>query len=332
MSWETELYEKANRIADSFRSHPRVVAIALCGSVGRGQIWEHSDLELCLVVEQRIEELQHFNYIDGMGVEIIQLTRGKLEAFVNEWQGPDRSLLAFPIQIYQCKILHDPEQVLAPFMHLYDSFLFDDSIVSMKEEEMLKQADLQLDKARRLVETGCAKTAAAHLRIGLNFLLLGYYWRNRILPRSQNRTIYFLKQNSAIIGHDLLYDLFILAFCLNLPDSVLKERLLDAQPSIFPIAESSWGSQSSTFLKYAVDGSLEWGHDQSIIYVYKYCIHRMQANSYDVDSLYDQPSFVESYPELHRFLDFDDLTPDIVSQWIDLYAAARGRLDSKAIN
>ncbi|MCS7464418.1 nucleotidyltransferase domain-containing protein [Paenibacillus doosanensis] len=328
MHWKAQLVQTANRIAGSFRGHPNVAAVAIGGSIGRGQMWKHSDLELCLVVEQRMDQYQHFNYIDDMGVEIIQITRSRMAEFIRGFRQPDKSLLAFPIQIYRCRIVYDPENMLEEFKQIYDTYLFHDDVAALKQEEALQQADLRLGDARELAEAGEVGGAAGHLRIGLNFLLLASYWHYRILPRSQNRTIYFLKKNSEAPGRTQLrplYDLFVEAFGLNRPHKELKERLLQAQSAIFAIAEASWGSNTPVFLEHAVDGNLEWGHDRSIVYVYKYCVHRMQLSG-GRRNPYDTAEFAESYPQLHRFLDFGDITADEVHRWIKQYAEIRSRL------
>ncbi|WP_028548853.1 hypothetical protein [Paenibacillus sp. UNC451MF] len=326
MDWKRRMVETAYRIAEPFCNNPDIVGVALGGSIGRGQMWKHSDLELCIVVESRLEEFQHFNYLDNMGVEIIQITKSRMKEFTEQFDEPDQSLLGFPIQIYKCKVIHDPEHILRPFKKLYDQYLFHENITQFKEEEALKQADTKLLKAKEHIAIGNYKTAAAHLRIGLNFLLLAYYWHHHIFPRSQNRTVYFLRKNSRIIGHTKLYDAFIRAFCLDQPGNRLKEGLWSAQPDIFKLSGASWGSNSSVFLKNAVDGNLEWGHNQSIVYVYKYCVHRMHGHDSHPEDLYDQPEFAEQFPELHHFLDMDTMTLEDVKDWISMFEESRGAL------
>ncbi|WP_144027860.1 nucleotidyltransferase domain-containing protein [Paenibacillus sp. 32352] len=331
MHWKRQMLEKAYRIAEPFCSHTGVAGVALGGSIGRGQMWKHSDLELCLVVERRIEELQHFNYMDSMGVEIIQITKSRMKEFTEQSGEPDRSILGFPIQIYKCKILHDPEQLLNAFKKRYDSYLFHEHSTKFKEKEALKQADAKLDKAREQVARGNYRTAAAHLRVGLNFLLLAVYWHHHILPRSQNRTIYFLHKNSQVIGNTKLYDAFIQVFGLENPRKTHKDALQNAQRDIFQLSDTSWGSNTSAFLKNAVDGNLEWGHHQSIVYVYKYCVHRMHGHESYPEDFYDRPDFARQFPELYHFLDMDTMTLDDVKQWILMFEEARGDLQPHAV-
>ncbi|MGO4371979.1 hypothetical protein AB4Z21_14540 [Paenibacillus sp. MCAF20] len=57
MDWRQRIYDTAAEIAESLEADPRVVSIAIGGSSGRRQVWKHSDLELCLIVEEPISEL-----------------------------------------------------------------------------------------------------------------------------------------------------------------------------------------------------------------------------------------------------------------------------------
>lgn len=99
-----------------------------------------------------------------------------------------------------------------------------------------------------------------------------------------------------------------------------------AQRDIFQLSDVSWGSNTSTFLKNAVDGNLEWGHNQSIVCVNKYCVHRMHGQESHPEDLYDQQAFAEQFPELYHFLDMDTMTLEDVGQWIARFEEARQEL------
>ncbi|WP_284646608.1 hypothetical protein [Paenibacillus silviterrae] len=325
MHWKAKLYSNANQIAAGFMKDPRILGVALGGSLGRGVAWKHSDLELCILVEERIEEFQHFNVMEGMGVEIFQFTRPRIEQFLVDFKGPDESVLEFRIQIYGCRIIYDPTGLLSEFKATFDRSLFHEKVTGLKSREALRQADTRLDRAKELLGEGRFRTAAAHLRIGLNDLILAAYWQHGMLPRSQNRTEYFLKKNIRVFGHDQLYKAFIRAFCLDQPLAQMKERLLQAKREIHSLAETLWGSNSPQFFQQAVDGNLEWGYDKSILYVYKYCVHRMQCSSLQEAEVYDRESYNEQYGRLYRFLDLEELGPRDVKEMVRLYEAARGK-------
>jgi predicted nucleotidyltransferase len=58
--WKQQLYDSANRVANQFKDQPGIVSIAIGGSLARGAAWKHSDLELCVMVDQHLPELQYF--------------------------------------------------------------------------------------------------------------------------------------------------------------------------------------------------------------------------------------------------------------------------------
>ena len=143
---------------------------------------------------------------------------------------------------------------------------------------------------KSFMKKGYYKTSLAHIRIGINELLLAYYWHYNILPRSQNRTVYLLKKNSKIIGHEKLYEAFVTIFCLDKTSTYMKERLLKAKNDIKKVSEI-WGSNAPEFLEKACDGNLEWGYPKSIIYVYKWCMHILQCNDLTQEDIYDKQNF-----------------------------------------
>ena len=306
MHWKTEIYKNAYAIAGEFIDNPDVVAVAIGGSIAKGTVWKHSDVELCLIVKRTISKFQYFNFIKGMGVEVIQILEEQIMEFLKSFDKPDISILQFPIQIYQCKIIYDPTKVLAEFKNVYDNCLFHPTIKKLKEEEALNHVDKRISISKELLEGAKYKTALAHMRIGMNDLLLAYYWHYNILPRSQNRTVYLLKQNSKIIGHYELYNAFVDVFCLSKSTSVLKNRLLMAKRDIANISEV-FGSNTKMFLENAVDGNLEWGYPKSIIYVYKFFTHLLQCYEINNVAVYDTDEFKMTCGYLHDFFDFNDV-------------------------
>ncbi|MFD0677184.1 MULTISPECIES: hypothetical protein [unclassified Paenibacillus] len=323
MHWKAKLYATANHIAEKYVSDPRVLGVAFGGSIGRGVAWKHSDLELCLLVEERIEEFQHFNVIEGMGVEIFQYTKPRLENFLAQVNEPDESVLEFRIQIYGCRIVYDPTNLLTTFKERFDRILFHEKVTYMKSTQALGQADTRLEKAREMLEKGWFRTAIAHLRIGLNDLILATYWQHHMLPRSQNRTEYFLKKNIGVFGHDQLYRAFIRTFCLDQPLEQMKNRLFASKNEIHILAESRMGSNSPHFFHTAVDGNLEWGYEKSILYVYKYCLHRMQDSDLQVSGLLDEDVYSKQYVNLYRFLDLEEMNIQDVEEMVYLFEKAR---------
>lgn len=322
MHWKTKIYRTASDIADQFSKDARIHGVAIGGSIGRGETWKHSDLELCILVEDYIDEFQYFNFIQEMGVEIIQLKKDHIVKFIETDRIEDLNILDIPIQIYKCKINYDPLGLLHHFKRKYDSLLFHESIRKMKADEALLHAGNRLTQAKEVVQTGHYKTALAHLRIGLNDLLLGTYWKNGILPRSQSRAIYLLKNNSTILGHDKLYHAFLQIYCLsNYTEAEMKNRFLKAREDILKLAEENWGTNSSEFLSKAVDSNFEWGHAQSVVYVYKWCVHLLHGKYLENKDNYEKLSSIP-LQELNAFLDMYDIDLEQVNVMIQLYEEA----------
>ncbi|WP_139995135.1 nucleotidyltransferase domain-containing protein [Paenibacillus paridis] len=324
--WKQQLYDSANRVANQFKDHPGIVSVAIGGSLARGMAWKHSDLELCVLVDQHLPELQYFNYMENIGVEIIQVSKQQVEDFLMEESLSNEAVLRFPIQIYKCRIVHDPSGLMAKFKAAYDDTLFDPAVTAKKREQALESVDQRYALAESMLSGGFPNTALAHLRLASNDLLLAYYWHYLILPRSQNRTVYLLKQNAERFGFVDFYHTFIHIFGLNQPLPAMKQDLFQAQNEIYQVANTGWGSNAVLFLQNAVDHNLEWGYDKSILYVYKWCVHLLQTGKLEERDVYDHEQFKADYPKLFPFLDFDKWTSEEIRGLFDRFYEARSKL------
>ena len=123
MHWKSRIYKSAYSVAEKISQNPKVLAVAFGGSVAKGMVWKHSDLELCIIADGHISEYEYFNYIENLGVEIIQIEKSNILKFVKKFKTPDKDVLAFPIQIYKCKVVYDPQGILSPFKEIYDKAL-----------------------------------------------------------------------------------------------------------------------------------------------------------------------------------------------------------------
>ena len=327
MNWKSEIYRKAVLIAEQYRAVNGVRGIAIGGSVARRTVWKHSDLELCLFVDEYRPAFDYFNVIDGLGVEIIQINVANVRAFLDRYaeDGSIQGALSFPIQVYQCRIVHDPEGLLGAFKQIYDRALFDDRIKSVKKREAKQRADERYGIAIRLLEEGSPASAHASLRLAVNELMLAYYWQHDILPRSQNRTVYLLKRHSRKLGSFDLYRLFTEVYGLTGNKAQMKEELFAAKNDLFSIASAAWGRNAPEFLEKACDGQLEWGYESSILYVHKWCVHTIHFTEL-TQAIYDRPEFARQRPELTRFLGFDRTDEEQVSAWMEDYTKVASAL------
>lgn len=332
MNWKAKLYNTAYRIEEEYRLKEGVIGTAIGGSIAKGKVWKYSDLELCLLVDEYNKELDYFNYINGLGVELIQLTKSKIQDFIRDYEQSGNRLgaIKFPIQVYQCRIIHDPEGLLTKFKSIYDQSLFDKSVKKIKQEKAANNADEKYELAVRLLQEGNHKSALGSLRLAVNELLLAYYWHNGILPRSQNRTVYLLKKQSPQLGGDALYKAFTTIFGVLDSKARMKQDLLKAKSDVFEITRSAWGDNTPEFLEKACDGQLEWGYESSILYVYKWCIHSIHSKEM-AGGVYDRTEFARDRPALHRFLGFEYTSPEQVSNWLIDYKNVRNKLTGQRV-
>ena len=327
MNWKSRIHKTANSISKKFANDPEVVGVAIGGSVGKNMVWKHSDLELCIVVEKYIERYGYFNFIDGMGVEIIQIMKEDVEEYIRENDENNMLTLKFPIQIYRCKVIYDPENIVGKFKDIYDSSLFSEQIVDKKMNEALETVDKCIKLAKGNLAKGNIYTVTGLCRMGINDMLLANYWKYHILPRSQNRTVYLLKKNSEKIGSYDLYNAFVEIFNFkgrSMAD--MKERFFEAKEEIYNVTKA-WGEGARNFLDKAVDGQLEWGYPKSILYVHKWCVHILHLKDMEERAIYDQKDFLENNTKLYRFLDFDLVTKEKAKGYYDKLLTIREEIE-----
>lgn len=76
-NWRGPLRAWALDYARRVEERPGVLGVVIGGSIARGQEWKHPDLELGVLVDQKLKDTGHFNTDSGRGVEIFQLVRAK---------------------------------------------------------------------------------------------------------------------------------------------------------------------------------------------------------------------------------------------------------------
>ena len=103
---------------------PGIVGVVIGGSIARGQEWRHSDLEVGILVGERNESLPYFNVDAGRGVEIIQLILPQLEVQIKQVEAGDMTPVAnWPIQLWKCRIVHNPKAILEQFKGQFDCYV-----------------------------------------------------------------------------------------------------------------------------------------------------------------------------------------------------------------
>ena len=101
--------------------------------------------------------------------------------------------------------------------------------------------------------------------------------------------------------------MFVDVFGLGQPVEIMKKRLQATENELYYLAEQHWDESGAAFLQQAVESRLEWGYPQSAIYVYKWCVHILDAGKMKEIDLYDQPEYRQNNKNLFEFLNFHDV-------------------------
>ena len=227
--------------------------VLLGGSIARGQQWAHSDLEAGLLVEARDPSLSYFNVDSGRGVEVIQLVGPDLSKQLAEVEGGELSAVsAWPIQMYQARVISDPTGLLTRFVAQFDRHLFSPSVIRLKLAHHATKATQALAKARALVAADRPRAALCEVRGAMNEAVLALHWSLGELPRSHNRVDSRLRDLTTRHGRPEFYALYREVFELDSADEVIKRDWPVVKERVLQIA-SAWRARA--FFETAVDGT-----------------------------------------------------------------------------
>jgi hypothetical protein len=215
-NWRVQLQNWANQYANELANKPGIVGVVIGGSIARGQEWRYSDLEVGVLVEEKDESIPYFNVNTGRGVEIIQLILPQIETQIKQVEAGDITPVAiWPIQLWKCRIMHDPQGVLEQFKKQFDSRLFTNEVLEKRIENLRLNIKDRLAEANRLIAEGKPVSALVEVRHAMNNVILAFHWANGELPRSQNRTdsrlLALCQRHSIIPVYTLYRDVFALS-------------------------------------------------------------------------------------------------------------------------
>jgi len=301
LHWRTELHRFADDVLRSFAERDDVHGVALGGSLARGLEWKHSDVELAIVVDQRLDEFGHFAVREGRGFEIFQFVETELREQIERAQTDLTAVLDWPIQMVQCRVIADPSGLLGRFKEAFDRRLFSAEVVSAKVARSLEGFDREFATAQADLAAGKPLTALAQLRAAFNHLILAFYWRHQILPRSQNRTATLLRMHCRRLGALDFYGLYCDVYGFDLTSAQARRLLASCQSEVDDIV-SGFGPAAADFFYHAVDGEFRWGQTKGILAVYRLyvplCLRRFQKQ----EGVFDNPTWRETHGELCRFV------------------------------
>lgn len=317
-AWRNELKAWAGQCAAEFQNRNGVLGIATGGSLARGQEWRHSDLELGILIEEQDPNIPYFNVIRGRGVEAIQLPRRELEAQVALVDKGDLSPIAkWPIQLWKCRLTHDPTGILRRFKQQFDERLFSPQVIDTKITDLRLIIEQNLEAGRSLLSKNKPVTALAQVRVAMNEAILAVHWAHGELPRSQNRTDSRL--HNLCRKHDILpfYTLYRDVFNLSDTTNVIKTAWPRVKDQVLEITRLWGGDSARDFFYYAVDGNFEWRQNAGILTVYRLYIPILGSAEQGIISKLDDPGWASKNKDLMRFLGFSNIDPSRVDMLID---------------
>jgi hypothetical protein len=331
VSWRTDLHRFADDLLQSFAARADVRGVALGGSLARGMEWQHSDIEMAILVEQRLTDLGYFAVREGRGVEIIQLAADTLAQQIERARTDPLAVLDWPIQMYQCKVTHDPSGLLAQFKLTFDRTLFLPEVVQAKMQRALEAFDREAAVVQADLDAGRPLTALAQLRSAFNQLILAFYWRHNILPRSQNRTAALLRAHCRRLDAPDFYALYCDVYGFDLTAAQARRLLAACRAEVSAIV-SGFGGAAADFFYHAVDGEFRWRQTNGILAVYRLyvplCLRRFQGQV----GVFDDPAWRAERRDLCRFVGLDRPAAAATAERLARAQAVRTQLGGRGIH
>lgn len=315
--WRNQLRTWANQYAHGFINKPGVLGVVIGGSLARGQEWRHSDLELGVLVEEKNKTWAYFNVDAGHGVEVIQLVRPQLEKQICQTEAGDlEPVVCWPIQLWQCRIVHDPHGVLGRFKRQFDSRLFASEVLAKRIKGLHLNIEKALTEARGLLALHQPAAALVKARWAMNDAILALHWACGELPRSQNRTdsrLRLLCQKHSLMPFYCLYrDVFALSEANHVIKTIwpiVKDRVLEIT--------RLWGDSAHDFFVNAVDSEFKWRQNAGILTVYRLYLPIIGGAEHGILKSLDDTVWAEQNRDLMTFLGLARLEEDVVSRLVE---------------
>jgi len=315
-NWRVQLQNWANQYAEELADKPGIFGVVIGGSIARGQEWRHSDLEVGVLVEGKDESIPYFNVNAGRGVEIIQLILPQIETQITQVEAGDLTPVAiWPIQLWKCQVVHDPQGILEQFKRQFDSRLFTNEVLEKRIENLRLDIRNRLTEANRRLAEDKPASALVEVRHAMNNVILAFHWANGELPRSQNRTdsrlLALCQRYSIMPVYTLYHDVFALSDATNVIENIWPK----VRNSVLEITRL-WGDSAHEFFVHAVDSGFQWGENSGILTVYRLYIPTIGGTSHSLQQHLDNQNWTEQNKDLVEFLGLADIKNETVSQFI----------------
>ena len=324
--WKRQLHQFASDLCAEMRLRPEVSGIAIGGSLARGMEWRHSDVEVGIVVTEHIPDVGHFNVRERRGFEVFQFVESDWLEELRRARVDPTAVLQWPIQMYRCRIVFDAAGIFRQFKEIFDAALFQPAVVSAQLALVLARFDAAYVGARRDLRAGYPLSALAGLRDAFNNLILAFYWRHGMLPRSQTRTAALLRIECRRLGTPEFYELFRQVYALS--ESVQRARdLLEACRDDVERAVEVWGPGAPGFFRYAVDGYFEWGIHHSVLTVHRLCVPICVRAVAGQERVFDDSAWREEHLATCAFLGLMPAEAERAPALFERVAEARAAFD-----
>ncbi|MBN1866567.1 hypothetical protein JW916_04675 [Candidatus Sumerlaeota bacterium] len=320
--WKTELRTWANRVASDFAKRDDVLGVAIGGSIGRGQEWRHSDLELGVLLEEEDKSLPYFNVDSGRGLEAIQLVRENLEESLSRVESGDCApLVRWPVQLWRCRIVHDPTGLLARCKKAFDDGLFRPEVLAGRISNLRTALRKKLDEARDLLAADRPAAALVRTRWAMNDAILALHWSCGELPRSQSRTDSRLRALCRKHSLPSFYALYREVFALDDTTRVVRKTWPLVKEQVLELA-CLWSDSARDFFVHAVDGDFQWRQNAGILTVYRLYVPTMGAPDRGVFNRLDDAEWARENRDLLVFLGLAHADKNAVSALVERVATS----------
>lgn len=305
--WRDVLLEWAEGYAGRLAADLGRGGVVIGGSIARDQSWEHSDLEVGVLVDELDPQVPHFGTDAGRGVETFQLRRPDLKRQLERVRGGDLEPVAgWPIQLWRGRVTHDPSGLLEDFVTQFERHLFSPDVLARKLRAHRAAVEDSLARSADLLASGRPRAALSLTRLAMNELIQMSYWRHQELPRSQNRTASRFRALAEAHGLDELYALFVEVFALDEIAAAITVAWPHCREQVLALSELSGGPATRQFFTVAVDSNFEWGEDDGIICVYRLYVPLMGGPDRGILSKLDDEAWCDSNRPLLQFLGLQD--------------------------
>ncbi len=181
MSGENDLQQRyaqaAAAVTEMLKKHPKVVGVAVCGSVVRGDLWEESDLDMLAVLKApeadwQVITVQH----QGISVHLQLLSE---EFLLSKAAGFRGGVLSQMLAVAEA--CHDPEGIVARSIRTFADYPRDSQVHTMVRHLIAFLAEYRW--AQKSLKMNLTEDAFLHINLAFRELAYVEYARSGQLPQ-----------------------------------------------------------------------------------------------------------------------------------------------------